>query len=85
LLLRKAGLVDIRVYPLLHVYPPRHELRTVLLEFVQNVRDRLLSAYLISEGELDESMAALKRHVEDPKTEVFSAILIQACGRTADE
>ena len=83
-MLRKAGLVDVHVNPLLHVYPPRHERRMVLLEFVENVRERLLSANLISEGELDESMAALKRYVEDPKTEIFSAILIQAWGRAPD-
>jgi SAM-dependent methyltransferase len=81
-MLRKAGLVDVRVNPLLHVYPPGHERRMVLVEFVENVRDRLLGADLIDEGEFDEAMAALRRHVEDPDTEVFSAVLIQAWGRT---
>ena len=81
-MLREAGLVDVRVNPLLHVYPPGHERRMVLLEFVENVRDRLLSVDLTSESELNELMAALKRHVEDPQTEVFSAILIQAWGHT---
>ena len=81
-MLRQAGLVDVRVNPLLHVYPPGHERRMVPLEFVENVRERLLSVGLVSDGELDELLAALKRHMEDPQTEVFSAILIQAWGRT---
>jgi ubiquinone/menaquinone biosynthesis C-methylase UbiE len=84
-MLRKAGLVDVRVNPLLHVYPPDHGSRMILLEFVENVRDRLLSVNLISEDELNELMAVLKRHLEDPETEVFSAILIQAWGRTPEE
>jgi ubiquinone/menaquinone biosynthesis C-methylase UbiE len=83
-MLREAGLVDVRVNPVLHVYPPRQERRMVLFEFVENVRDRLLSANLISKRELDESTAALKRYVQDPRTEIFSAILIQAWGRTSD-
>src|SRR5215469_2206429 len=84
-ILRNAGLIDVRVNALLHLYPPGHGRRMVLLDFVENVRDRLLSANVITERELNELMAALKRHVEDPETEVFSAIFIQAWGRRPAE
>lgn len=57
----------------------------VLLEFVENVRDRLLGTNPTSEDELNALMASLKRHVEDSETEIFSAVLIYAWVRTADE
>lgn len=37
-MLRDAGLADIRVNPVIHVYPPAHSRRMLLLEFVENVR-----------------------------------------------
>ena len=52
---------------------------------VENVRDRLVSTNVITERELNELMAALKRHVEDPETEAFSGIFIQAWGRRSGE
>ena len=84
-MLRKAGLLDVRVNPLVHVYPPHHGRRMVMLDFVENVRDRLLGAGLIGEVELLELMEALKRHLEDPETEVFSTIFVQTWGRTPEQ
>jgi len=80
-LLREAGLVDIRVNSLVHVYPPGHGRRMLLLEFVENARQRILEKKLIGEGELNELTAALKSHLEDPKTLVVSSLFIQAWGR----
>jgi hypothetical protein len=34
MLLRQAGLVDVRVNPLVHVYPAGHGRRTIMLDFV---------------------------------------------------
>ena len=51
------------------------------LEFVQNLRDRLLGANLIAEADLDELKEILRRHLEDPETEVFSVVFVQAWGR----
>jgi hypothetical protein len=56
----------------------------LLLEFVENVRDRVLDANLIGEAELGELMEALKRHLQDPETEVYSAVFVQAWGRRPD-
>jgi hypothetical protein len=36
-------------------------------------------------GRLKELVAALKRHVQNPETQGFSAVLIQAWGRTREE
>jgi SAM-dependent methyltransferase len=80
-MLRGAGLVDIHVTPLVHVYPPGHARRMLLLEFVENVREQILARGLIREDELDELAADLRRHLEDPETLAVSGLYIQAWGR----
>jgi SAM-dependent methyltransferase len=80
-LLRQMGIQEVQVRPLLHAYPPGHERRSVLLDFVRNVRERLLDAHLANAAELDVLMAALKRYLDDGETEVYSAVLVQAWGR----
>jgi SAM-dependent methyltransferase len=80
-MLREAGLVDVRVNPFVHIYPPGHGRRALLLEFVENARNRILEKNLITKTELDELTAALKNHLEDPETLVLSSVFIQAWGR----
>lgn len=80
-MLREAGLVEVRVNPLVHAYPPAHGRRMMVLEFVENARSRILDKNLIGEGELNELTAVLKRHLEDPGTLVVSSLFIQAWGR----
>jgi SAM-dependent methyltransferase len=83
-MLRKAGLVDIGVKPLVHVYPPGHGRRMLLVEFIENARERILENKLMGEVELDDLTAALKRHLQDPETLVLSSVFIQAWGRKPD-
>lgn len=82
-LMREAGLVDIHLQPWVHAYPAGHGRRMLLLDFVENARARLLEQQLIGEGELNELMALLKRHLEDPETLVLSSVFVQAWGRKA--
>jgi hypothetical protein len=84
-MLREAGLVDIHAQPLVHLYPPGHGRRAILLEFVENARSRILNNNLIGEGEFNEMTAALKRHLEAPETLVLSSVFIQAWGRVPDD
>jgi len=84
-LLREAGLVDIRVNPFVHNYPSGHERRTLLLEFVENARVRILEKNLIEESELDDLIFALKNHLNNPETLVLSSVFIQAWGRRPSE
>jgi SAM-dependent methyltransferase len=81
-MLRDAGLVDVRVHPLVHVYPPGHSRRMLVLEFVENARERIIEAGLSDAAELDDVTAGLRRHLEDPETLVVSSLFIQAWGRT---
>jgi hypothetical protein len=83
-ILREAGLVDVRVNPLVHVYPPGHARRMMPLYFVENARQRIVHKDLIREVELNELTEAVKRHLEDPGTLVISSIFIQAWGRTSE-
>jgi hypothetical protein len=83
-MLRESGLVDVRVNPLVHVYPPTHGRRMLVLEFVENVRSRILDKGLIGEVELDKLTAVLRRHLQDPGTLVVSSLFIQAWGHTPD-
>ena len=80
-MLAEAGLVDVRVNPLIHVYPLGHPRRMIFLDFVENLRERLLAQGLVQEVELSELMAALKRHLDDPRTLVVSHLFVQAWGR----
>jgi hypothetical protein len=70
---------------LVHIYPPGHGRRTLLLEFVENARSRILEKNLIGQIELDDLTAALKNHLEDPETLVLSSVFIQAWGRIPNQ
>jgi ubiquinone/menaquinone biosynthesis C-methylase UbiE len=74
-LLREAGLVDVQVRPIIHVPEPGHPRRALLPDFVDNLRERLLSHELISPRELDDLQAEVRRHL------VVSHLYVQAWGR----
>jgi len=80
-LLRQAGLDDVHVNPLIHVYPPEHARRNILLDFAENLSERLLAQNLTRERELTDLKTALRLHHEDPSTLVVSALFFQAWGR----
>ena len=80
-MLREAGLTDVRVNALVHAYPPGHGRRMLLLDFVGNIRSRALEKGLIGAAELDELVAALRAHLEDPGTLVVSSLFLQTWGR----
>jgi SAM-dependent methyltransferase len=80
-MLRDAGLLDVQVHPFVHVYPPGHGRRTIYLEFLANLRERLLAQRLITESALADMESALRRHLDDPGTLVLSHLFVQAWGR----
>ncbi len=80
-MLTTAGLEDVQVNPLIHAYGPGHSRRSLYLQFVNNLRERIVEAGLISDAELADCTAALQRHLDDPTTLVFSHIFVQAWGR----
>jgi ubiquinone/menaquinone biosynthesis C-methylase UbiE len=80
-LLRDAGLVDVQMRPIIHLHEPGHPRRSLLPDFVDNLRERLLAHGLIARDELERLQAAVRRHVEDRNTLVVSHLYIQAWGR----
>ena len=82
-LLRDAGVGDVTVNPIIHVYPAGHGRRRILLDFVENLTERLLAEDLIGERELSDLKRALGRHLDAPDTLVVSHAFFQAWGRKA--
>jgi ubiquinone/menaquinone biosynthesis C-methylase UbiE len=80
-MLRDAGIVDIQVNPVIHVYPPGHNRRTIFWDFMQNVRDRVVADGLIGDAELTRLMDELRHHLEDARTLVVSHLFFQVWGR----
>jgi SAM-dependent methyltransferase len=80
-LLRDAGLEDVHVNPLIHVYPPGHGRRHILLDFAENLSERVIADGLIREQALAELKTALRLHIDNPGTLVVSHLFFQAWGR----
>jgi len=83
-MLRELGVLDVCVNPLVHVYPPGDQRRMLLLDFVENARDRILERELIGPAELAEVIAAVREHLENPFTLVVSSLFLQTRGRIPD-
>ncbi len=82
-LFREAGVADIRVDAVAHVYPPGHDRRTILYDFINNVRDRLVNEEFLTRTEIEEDMAVLKRHLSNPEVLVTSHLFYRLSGRVA--
>jgi SAM-dependent methyltransferase len=80
-LLRSAGLTDIRVKPLIHVYPPGAPRRNILHDFVENLSERILADGLVEKPELDRLKQALRHDLDDPDRLVISHLFLQTWGR----
>jgi len=80
-LLRDAGIVDVRVNPVIHVYPHGHNRRSIFLDFIRNIHDAVIAEGVADERELSELMDELGRHLDDPHTLVVSHLFFQAWGR----
>jgi SAM-dependent methyltransferase len=83
-LLRELGLVDVKVNPLVHVYPPGHSRRDMPLFFAEAARPRLLEQGLAQESELDALIASLRSHLAEPGTLVVSSLFLQVWGRVPE-
>jgi hypothetical protein len=71
----------VQIDPLIHVYPPGHGRRSIYLDFLENLSERLLAQKLIAERELTDLKLAARRHVDDPETLVMSHLFFQVWGR----
>jgi hypothetical protein len=80
-LFRDAGVVDISVDAVVHIYPHGHDRRPILRDFVNNVRDKMVSGGFIGREKVEEDMAALERHLSNPEVLVTSHMFFRLNGR----
>lgn len=80
-LFREAGVVDIVVDAVVHVFPPGHERRLFLKNLIDNVRDRMLQAGFIRRDDLERDMAALDKHLARDDVQVISNMFFRLTGR----
>jgi SAM-dependent methyltransferase len=80
-LFRQVGLEDVSVEARVQMYPPGNTRRTIRLDLVRSMRPHVLEMGLAGEQELDELDAAVRAHLDDPRTVAVSGILFLAWGR----
>jgi hypothetical protein len=80
-LFRQAGLTDINVEAVVHVYPVGHSRRPTFRDFINNVRDKLIDGGFISRDELERDLGLLEEKLADPEVLVGSPTFFRLCGR----
>jgi SAM-dependent methyltransferase len=80
-LFRDAGVVDIQVDAVVHVYPFGHNRQSILRDFINNVREPLIEGGFLSRSDLESDMADLERHLARPQTLVTSHMYYRLRGR----
>lgn len=79
--LRHAGIADVTINPLVHVYPTGHGRRSILLDFAENLSGRLVDEGLVGAVEMTELKESLGQHLAADDTVVVSHLFFQAWGR----
>jgi hypothetical protein len=67
-LFRDAGLINIQVNPVIHVYAHGHSRRAIFWQFLQNVGDGIVDQKHMAESEFRDSSAELKEQLDHPDT-----------------
>jgi SAM-dependent methyltransferase len=80
-LFRDAGLTDIQVDAVVHVHALGHPRRTILRDFINNVRGELIDGGFIERDKLERDMRALEDYLDDPETLVTSHVFYRLWGR----
>jgi SAM-dependent methyltransferase len=80
-LFREAGLTDIHVDAVVHVYPVGHSRRPIFRDFVNNVRDKLIDGAFISQHELERDLALFEEKLADDNVLMTSVLHFLLRGR----
>jgi SAM-dependent methyltransferase len=80
-LFRDAGVVDIEVDAIIHVFPAGHERRGFPRSLIDNSRDKLVAGGFIARDDLERDFAALERHLARPDVQVTSNLFFRLTGR----
>jgi SAM-dependent methyltransferase len=77
----EAGLTDINVDAVVHVYPFGHSRRPIFRDFINNVRDKLIEGGFISREDLERDLRLFEEKLADPETLVISHLFFRLWGR----
>lgn len=80
-LFREAGVVDIQVDAIIHVFPAGHERRGFPRSLIDNSRDRLVEGGFIAREDLERDLAALENHLSRSDVQVTSNLFFRLTGR----
>jgi SAM-dependent methyltransferase len=80
-LFREAGLTDINVDAVVHVYPVGHSRRPIFRDFINNVRDKLIDDGFIAREELERDLGLFEEQLADPEVLVTSQPFFRLWGR----
>ena len=80
-LFRDAGVVDIEVDAIIHVFPAGHERRSFPCGLIGNVRDRLVGGGFIRRENLERDIEALEQHLSRLDVQVTSNLFFRLTGR----
>jgi SAM-dependent methyltransferase len=80
-LFREAGLRDINVDAVVHVYPVGHSRRPIFRDFIDNVRSQLIDGGFISRDDLERDLEQVERRLADEEVLVTSHLFYRLWGR----
>jgi SAM-dependent methyltransferase len=80
-LFRDAGVIDIQVDAIIHVFPTGHERRSFPYGLISNISDRLVDDGLINREDLERDIEALETHLSRPDVQVTSNLFFRLTGR----
>ena len=80
-LFRSAGLVDVDIECPGDAYPHGHTRRTIRVDLIRSVREKVMELCLATETELDELFAAALAHLDDPDVVVMPHLSFLVSGR----
>ena len=84
-MLRHAGLEDLQLRAAVIALQDQHPYKRLPIQFAASLRKRILDAGLLSESELDFTIAECEQVANDPKTIVISFVVTQVWGRKAKQ
>jgi hypothetical protein len=80
-LFREAGLTNINVDAVVHVYPVGHSRRPISRDFINNVRDNLIEGGFMSREDLERDLSLFEKKLADPEMIVISHLFFRLWGR----
>ncbi len=79
-LMRAAGLVEVKQEVSVSEWPVGHPRRMQIIQFMENIREKVVARGFFSDAELTDLLVSLRSHLEDPETFELSLVGFGAWG-----